>query len=118
MIRATSAFVTLCLCSVLAIGAQAESLVVLLEGLGGRITSGGIVSLQEELSLIPNTRIPFPLAQHSWRDAVKLIQQQKPETKIVVVGYSDARPDAALFPCVDLSLKFVLGGLGIFGHCR
>jgi hypothetical protein len=88
MIRATSAFVTLCLCSVLAIGARAETLVVLLEGLGGRITSGGIVSLQEELSVIPNTRAPLPLAQHNWRDAVKLIQQQNPETKIVLIGYS------------------------------
>jgi len=68
--------------------AYAESLVVLLEGLGGRITSRGIVSLQEELNIILDTRVPLPLAQHSWRDAVKLIQQQKPETKIVVIGYS------------------------------
>ena len=88
MIRATSVFVTLCVCSVLATGARGEALVVLLEGLGGRVTSGGIVSLQEELSVIPNTRAPLPLAQHNWRDAVKLIQQQKPETKIVVIGYS------------------------------
>jgi hypothetical protein len=88
MIRATSAFVTLCVCSVLATGARGEALVVLLEGLGGRVSSGGIVSLQEELSVIPNTRAPLPLAQHNWRDAVKLIQQQKPETKIVVIGYS------------------------------
>jgi predicted alpha/beta-fold hydrolase len=29
-----------------------------------------------------------PLAQHNWRDAAKLIRQQKPETKIVVIGYS------------------------------
>jgi hypothetical protein len=68
--------------------AYAESLVVLLEGLGGRITSHGIVSLQQELSVIPDTRVPLPLAQHSWRDAIEIIQQQKPETKIVVVGYS------------------------------
>jgi hypothetical protein len=68
--------------------AYAESLVVLLEGLGGRTTSHGIVSLQEELSVIPDTRVPLPLAQHSWRDAVKRIQQQKPGTKIVVIGYS------------------------------
>jgi pimeloyl-ACP methyl ester carboxylesterase len=67
---------------------HAESLVVLLEGLGGRITSPGIVSLQEELSLIPDTRVPSAFAQHNWRDAVKLIKQQKPETKIVVIGYS------------------------------
>jgi hypothetical protein len=68
--------------------AHADSLVVLLEGLGGRVTSSGIVSLQEELSAIPNTIVALPLAQHSWRDAVKLIKQQKPETKIVVIGYS------------------------------
>src|SRR5690349_1176823 len=67
---------------------HAESLVVLLEGLGGRITSPGIVSLQEELSLIPDTRVPSAFAQHNWRDAVKLIKQQKPESKIVVIGYS------------------------------
>jgi len=79
---------TLCVCSALATGAYAESLVVLLEGLGGRISSPGIVSLQEELSAIPNTIVALPLAQHNWRDAVKLIKQQKPETKIVVIGYS------------------------------
>src|ERR1700751_1975022 len=88
MNRATSAFVTLCVCSVLATGARGEALVVLLEGLGGRVTSSGIVSLQEELSVVPNTRAPLPLAQHNWRDAVKLIQQQNPETKIVLIGYS------------------------------
>jgi hypothetical protein len=57
--------------------AYADSLVVLLEGLGGRVTSQGIVSLQEELSAIPNTIVALPLAQHNWRDAVKLIKQQK-----------------------------------------
>jgi hypothetical protein len=60
----------------------------LLEGLGGRISSPGIVSLQEELSVIPNTRVALPLAQHNWRDAAKLIKQQRPETKIVLIGYS------------------------------
>jgi Cache 3/Cache 2 fusion domain len=79
---------TLCVCLVLATFAYAESLVVLLEGLGGRISSPGIVSLQKELSVIPNTRVALPLAQHNWREAVKLIRQQKPETKIVVIGYS------------------------------
>ena len=79
---------TVSVCLVLATVASADSLVVLLEGLGGRITSRGIVSFQEELSVIPNTRVVLPLAQHSWRDAVKLIQQQKPETKIVMIGYS------------------------------
>ena len=79
---------TLFVCLVLATFAYAESLVVLLEGLGGRVTSPGIVSLQEELSTIPNTIVALPLAQHNWRDAVKLIKQQKPETKIVVIGYS------------------------------
>ena len=79
---------TLCVCLVLATFAYAETLVVLLEGLGGRVTSSGIVSLQEELSAIPNTIVALPLAQHNWRDAVKLIKQQKPETKIVVIGYS------------------------------
>ena len=88
MIRATSAFVTLCLCSVLAIGAQAVSLVVLLEGLGGRIASAGIVFLQKELSAIRNTIVPSPIAQSKWRSAVKLIEQQEPETKIIVIGYS------------------------------
>jgi|GraSoiStandDraft_30_1057271.scaffolds.fasta_scaffold271400_1 hypothetical protein len=78
----------LCACLALPSFACADSLVVLLEGLGGRITSSGIVSFQEELSVIPKTRVPLPLAQHNWRDAVKLIQQQKPETKIVVIGYS------------------------------
>ena len=52
------------------------------------MTSHGIVSLQEELRVIPDTRVPFPLAQHNWRDAVNLIRQQKLETKIVVIGYS------------------------------
>jgi len=79
---------TISVCLVLATVASADSLVVLLEGLGGRITSRGIVSFQEELSVIPNTRVALPLAQHSWRDAVKLIRQQKPETKIVMIGYS------------------------------
>jgi hypothetical protein len=79
---------TLCVCLVLATFAYAESLVVLLEGLGGRATSHGIVSLQKDLSAIPNTIVALPFAQHNWRDAVKLIQQQTPETKIVVVGYS------------------------------
>src|SRR5262249_18026208 len=79
---------TFCVCLVLATFAYAETLVVLLEGLGGRVTSSGIVSLQEELSAIPNTIVALPLAQHNWRDAVKLIKQQKPETKIVVIGYS------------------------------
>src|SRR5262249_41360993 len=86
--RLISVIFTLCVCLALATFAYAESLVVLLEGLGGRITSHGIVSLQEELSAIPGTRVHLPLAQHSWRDAVKLIHQQKPETKIVVIGYS------------------------------
>ena len=45
-------------------------------------------TLQEELSVIPNTIVALPLAQHNWRDAVKLIKQQRPETKIVVIGYS------------------------------
>jgi hypothetical protein len=79
---------TLCVCLIRATFAYAETLVVLLEGLGGRVTSSGIVSLQEELSAIPNTIVALPLAQHNWRDAVKLIKQQKPETKIVVIGYS------------------------------
>jgi len=79
---------TLCVCLVLATFAYADSLVVLLEGLGGRISSPGIVSFQEELSVIPNTKVALPLAQHNWRNAVKLIQQQKPETKIIVIGYS------------------------------
>src|SRR6516162_1586707 len=79
---------TLCVYLVLTTYAYAETLVVLLEGLGGRVTSSGIVSLQEELSAIPNTIVALPLAQHNWRDAVKLIKQQKPETKIVVIGYS------------------------------
>ena len=79
---------SLCICLVLTSFAYAETLVVLLEGLGGRGTSSGIVSLQEELSAIPNTIVALPLAQHNWRDAVKLIKQQKPETKIVVIGYS------------------------------
>jgi hypothetical protein len=63
---------TLCVCLVLASYAYAETLVVLLEGLGGRVTSPGVVSLQEELSAIPNTIVALPLAQHNWRDAVKL----------------------------------------------
>ena len=71
---------TLCVCLVLATYAYAETLVVLLEGLGGRISSRGIVSHQEELSVIPNTIVALPLAQHNWRDGVKLIKQQKPET--------------------------------------
>jgi Cache 3/Cache 2 fusion domain len=81
-------FVTLCVCFVLATGARAETLVVLLEGLGGRITSAGIVSLQKKLSAIPNTIVPSPIAQSKWRSAVKLIEQQEPGTKIVVIGYS------------------------------
>jgi hypothetical protein len=79
---------TLCVCLVHATVAHAETLVILLEGLGGRVSSPGIVSLQEELSVIPNTMVALPLAQHNWRDAVKLIKQQRPETKIVLIGYS------------------------------
>jgi pimeloyl-ACP methyl ester carboxylesterase len=78
----------LCVCLVHATFARAGTLVVLLEGLGGRVSSPGIVSLQEELSVIPNTIVALPLAQHNWRDAVKLIKQQRPETKIVLIGYS------------------------------
>jgi Cache 3/Cache 2 fusion domain len=78
----------LCVCLVHATFARAGTLVVLLEGLGGRVSSPGIVSLQEELSAIPNTIVALPLAQHNWRDAVKLIKQQRPETKIVLIGYS------------------------------
>jgi hypothetical protein len=88
MQKPVSLIFTLCVCLVLAPFAHAETLVVLLEGLGGRISSPGIVSLQEELSVIPNTRVALPLAQHNWRDAVKLIKQQRPETKIVLIGYS------------------------------
>ena len=72
---------TVSVCLVLATVASADSLVVLLEGLGGQITSRGIVSFQEELAVIPNTRVALPLAQHSWRDAVKLIQQQNQKPK-------------------------------------
>ena len=88
MIHLRPVFVTLCVCFVLSTGARAETLVVLLEGLGGRITSAGIVSLQKELSAIPNTRIPSPITQSKWRSAVKLIEQQEPGTTIVVIGYS------------------------------
>jgi hypothetical protein len=61
-----------CVCLGLVTFAYAETLVVLLEGLGGRVTSSGIVSLQEELTAIPNTIVALPLAQHNWRDAVKI----------------------------------------------
>ena len=88
MQKVVSFTLTLCVYLVLATYAYAETLVVLLEGLGGRVTSSGIVSLQEELSAIPNTIVALPLAQHNWRDAVKFIKQQKPETKIIVIGYS------------------------------
>jgi len=88
MQKVVSFTLTLCVYLVLATYAYAETFVVLLEGLGGRVTSSGIVSLQEELSAIPNTIVALPLAQHNWRDAVKFIKQQKPETKIVVIGYS------------------------------
>jgi hypothetical protein len=84
--KLVSFFSALSISLVLATAAWAETLVVLLEGLGGRTTSQGIVSL--EMRAIANTRVPFPLSQHNWRDAVKLIQQQTPETKIVVIGYS------------------------------
>ena len=57
---------TFCVYLVLATFAYAETLVVLLEGLGGRVTSSGIVSLQEELTAIPNTIVALPLAQHNW----------------------------------------------------
>ena len=46
-----------------------KTLVILIEGLGGRPTSRGIVSLQTELAVIPNTIVPPPIAQHSWRSA-------------------------------------------------
>jgi hypothetical protein len=88
MQRLISLIFTLCVCSVPPTFAHAETLIVLLEGLGGRVSSSGIVSLQEELSVIPNTIVALPLAQHNWRDAVKLIKQQRPETKIVLIGYS------------------------------
>src|SRR5262249_24766368 len=58
------------------------------EGLGGRITSAGIVSLQKELSAIPNTIIPVPIPQSKWRSVVKLIEEQEPGTTLVVIGYS------------------------------
>src|SRR5262245_10039504 len=74
MIHLPPVFVTLCVCFVLSTGARAETLVVLLEGLGGRIASPGIVSLQKELSAIPNTIVPSPIAQSKWRSAVKLIE--------------------------------------------
>jgi hypothetical protein len=83
--KLVSFFATLCVCLTLATGAQAETLVVLLEGLGGRLTSPGIVSLQEELAVIPNTIVPAPIAQHEWRYAVQLIEQQELGTKIVVM---------------------------------
>jgi len=86
--KLVSFFATLCVCLTLATGARAETLVVLLEGLGGRLTSPGIVSLQEELAVIPSTIVPAPIAQHKWRYAVQLIEQQEPGTKIVVIGYS------------------------------
>jgi hypothetical protein len=82
-----SFIVALCVCLVLTTFACAETLVVLLEGLGGRISSPGIVSLQGELSAIPDTIVALPLAQHNWPYAVTLIKQQTPETKIVVIGY-------------------------------
>jgi hypothetical protein len=88
MQKLVSFFVTLCACFVLAAGAQAKTLVVLLEGLGGRITSPGLASLQKELSAIPNTIVPAPIAQSKWRYAVRFIEQQESKTKIVVVGYS------------------------------
>ena len=88
MIRVPPVLVSLCVCFVLATGARAETLVILLEGLGGRITSAGIVSLQKELSAIPNTIVPSPLAQSNWRSAVKLIEQQEPGIAIVLIGYS------------------------------
>ena len=88
MQKLDSFFGTLCVCFVLATGARAKTLVVLLEGLGGRLTSPGIVSLHEELAVIPNTIVPTPIAQHKWRYAVQLIEQQEPATKIVVIGYS------------------------------
>jgi hypothetical protein len=87
MQKLVSLIFTLCVCFLPSF-AHADTLVVLLEGLGGRVSSPGIVSLQEELSVIPNTIVALPLAQHSWRDAVKLVKQQRPETKIVLIGYS------------------------------
>lgn len=88
MQKLDSFFGTLCVCFVLATGVRAETLVVLLEGLGGRLTSPGIVSLHDELAAIPNTIVPTPIAQHKWRYAVQLIEQKEPATKIVVIGYS------------------------------
>jgi hypothetical protein len=88
MQKIVSFFTTLCVCFALATGARAKTLVVLLEGLGGRITSAGLASLQKELSAIPNTKVPTPLAQSKWRFAVKIIEQQETRTKIVVIGYS------------------------------
>ena len=87
MQKLVSLIFTLCVCF-LPTFAHADTLVVLLEGLGGRVSSPGIVSLQEELSVIPNTIVALPLAQHSWRDAVKLVKQQRPETKVILIGYS------------------------------
>jgi hypothetical protein len=86
--RCCTRLAVLCVCFVLAIDARAETLVVLLEGLGGRITSAGIVSLQKELSAIPNTIVPSPMPQSAWRSAVKLIEQQEPGIAIVLIGYS------------------------------
>jgi Cache 3/Cache 2 fusion domain len=88
MEKLVSFFAILCACFVLATDAQAKTLVVLLEGLGGRLTSAGLVSLQKELDAIPNTIVPAPMAQSKWRYAVQLIDQQDAETTIVVIGYS------------------------------
>jgi hypothetical protein len=88
MQKLTSFLVTLCVCFILSTDARAKTLVVLLEGLGGRITSPGLVSLQKQLNAIPNTIVPPPIAQSKWRYAVKLIDQQESGAKIVVIGYS------------------------------
>jgi dienelactone hydrolase len=88
MHKLISLIVTLGVCLALATDAWAKTFVVLLEGLGGRHTSRGIHSLQKKLTAIPNTIVPAPIAQHSWRSAVQLIEKQELGTKIVVVGYS------------------------------
>ena len=63
-----------------------KTLVVLLEGLGGRLTSPGIVSLQNELAVIPKTIVPAPIAQHDWRYAANLFNNKSQELKSFSLG--------------------------------
>jgi hypothetical protein len=89
---------TLCVCLVVVTFAYAETLVVLLEGLGGRVTSSGMVSLQEELSAIPKTIVALPLAQHNWRFPPSMAHEPRSNYDAAVAGRQSVATEISSLP--------------------